>query len=103
MILLFYGKGKKMKNVARIVEEILKISKIEVFRDVYLKFPDGSVTSLDDRSWVVVDNGKEEAKIKKDNRGIYVDIANRYDKRFKTMKDLVKWLNKERYKYVGID
>ena len=35
--------------------------------------------------------------------GLYVEIDNKYDKRFKTEKELNKWLKKEKFKWVGTD
>ena len=41
-------------------------------------------------------------KIHKSNTGYYA-YGNKYDKTFKYGKDLAKWLNKEKAKYLGID
>lgn len=88
----------------KLVNQIIKeAKKIKVIRDRYLKFPDGTITSLSRNDYVLVDNGKELAKINKNYRGINVDIDNRYDKRFKDFDALAKWLTKNKFKYVGID
>ena len=49
-----------------------------------------------------IDNNRgETAKVYKDNKGIYLDTG-RYDKRFKDLKQLASWLNKNKYRYIGI-
>ena len=79
--------------------------KISVKSGKYLDM-DGSVTSIPgpyDRDAVVFDNNRgETAKVYKDNKGLYLD-TNRYDKRFKDLKKLADWLNKNKFRYVGID
>ena len=42
---------------------------------------------------------KEKITVKS---GKYLD-TNRYDKRFKDLKKLANWLNKNKFRYVGID
>ena len=37
------------------------------------------------------------------NRNKPYAVGNKYDKEFKNTNDLVKWLNKEKAKYLGID
>jgi len=72
----------------------------------YLEFPDGGVTSIPgpyDRDAVVFrssDNG--HSLVYDDGKGIYL-YGDRYDKRFKNIAALAKWLNKNNYEYVGID
>ena len=79
--------------------------KISVKSGKYLDM-DGSITSLPgphERSAVVFrDNRGGDASVYKDSKGIYLDTG-RYDKRFKDLKQLVNWLNKNNYRYVGID
>ena len=79
--------------------------KITVKSGKYLDM-DGSITSIPgprDRDAVVFDNNRgETAKVYKDTKGLYLD-TNRYDKRFKDLKQLASWLNKNNYRYVGID
>ncbi len=71
----------------------------------YLYMPDGEMSSIPgnyDRDAIMVD-------IKNDTFGIYMQqgklyaAGNKYDKFFKNGNDLVKWLNKEKAKYAGID
>ena len=71
----------------------------------YLYTPTGETTSIpgnNDRDAIVV-------QIKGDRFNIYMNrnkpyaICNKYDKEFKNTNDLVKWLNKEKAKYLGID
>ena len=79
--------------------------KISVKSGKYLDM-DGSITSLPgphERSAVVFrDNRGGDASVYKDSKGIYLDTG-RYDKRFKDLKQLTNWLNKNNYRYVGID
>ena len=86
------------------LKDLLK-EKISVKGSKYLDM-DGSITSIPgprDRDAVVFDNNKgETAKVYTDTAGLYLD-TNRYDKRFKNLKQLVNWLNKNGYRYVGID
>ena len=70
----------------------------------YLYFPDGEVSSIPgnyDRDAIVV-------QIKRDNFNIYMNqgklyAIGSYDKTFKNINDLAKWLNKNKAKYIGID
>ena len=66
---------------------------------------DGMTTSIPgnyDRDAIAVDIGRDEFKIHMDGNKPYA-YGPKYDKTFKNVKDLVKWLNKERAKYAGID
>ena len=86
------------------LKDLIK-EKISVKSGKYLDM-DGSITSLpgpSERSAVVFrDNRGGNASVYKDNKGIYLDTG-RYDKRFKDLKQLANWLNKNNYRYVGID
>ena len=71
----------------------------------YLYTPTGETTSIpgnNDRDAIVV-------TIKGDKFNIYMNrnkpyaVGNKHDKEFKNINDLVKWLNKEKAKYLGID
>jgi hypothetical protein len=81
--------------------------KISVKGSKYLDLGGGSVASLPgphDRDAVVFrDNRGRDTLVYKDSKGIYADIDNRSDKRFKDLKQLANWLNKNNYRYVGID
>ena len=81
-------------------------TKISVKGSKYLDLGGGDITSLPgphERSAVVFrDNRGGDASVYKDNKGIYLDTG-RYDKRFKDLKQLANWLNKNNYRYVGID
>ena len=71
----------------------------------YLTMPDGEISSIPGnygRSAIAVDIGRDEFKIHMSNSKPYA-YGPKYDKTFKNVKDLVKWLNKERAKYAGID
>ena len=81
-------------------------TKISVKGSKYLDLGDGDITSLPgpyDRDAVVFRNSRGDALVYRDSKGIYADINNRSDERFKDLKQLVNWLNKNNYRYVGID
>lgn len=67
----------------------------------YLKFGK-SITSLGDDSAVIVSNKEDTAKIYL-SKGKIVFMTNKYDKEFKSINDLVKYLNKEKFQYDGIN
>jgi len=87
------------------LKDLLK-EKITVKGSKYLDLGGGDITSIPgpyERSAVVFDNNRgESAKVYKDNKGLYLD-TNRYDKRFRDLKQLANWLNKNKFRYVGID
>ena len=70
----------------------------------YLYMPDGEVSSIpgnNDRDAIMV-------QIKRDTFGIYMNqgklyAVGNYDKTFKNINDLAKWLNTNKAKYIGID
>ena len=71
----------------------------------YLYMPGGEVSSIPDTyepDSIIVNIKRDTFKIYNDKDGIYA-IGNKYDKKFKNINDLAKWLNKEKAKYVGID
>ena len=71
----------------------------------YLSMPDGSISSIPghrDRDAIAVDIKYDEFKIYMDGSKPYA-YGPKYDKIFKNVKDLVKWLNKERAQYAGMD
>ena len=86
------------------LKDLLK-EKITVKGGKYLDM-DGSITSLpgpyDSSAVVFSDNRWNDAKVYRDSKGIYLDTG-RYDKRFKDLKQLANWLNKNKYRYIGID
>ena len=88
------------------LKDLLIKEKISVKGNKYLNLGGGSITSLPgpyERSAVVFrDNRGGDAKVYKDSKGIYLDTG-RYDKRFKDLKQLATWLNKNKYRYVVID
>ena len=81
--------------------------KIKVVKGKYIEFPTGEITSLPDRSdeYIVLSNNKgSEVRIGNNQTGITVDVNNKWDKQFKNIGELRKWLNKERYiNFIGID
>ena len=81
-------------------------TKISVKGSKYLDLGGGDITSLPgpyDRDAVVFRNNRGDTLVYRDSKGIYADINNRSDERFKDLKQLVNWLNKNNYRYVGID
>ena len=71
----------------------------------YLYMPTGEVSSIPgtyEPDSIIVNIKRDDFKIYHDKKGIYA-IGNKYDKHFKNARDLVKWLNKEKAKYLGID
>ena len=71
----------------------------------YIISPDGSTTSIPqkyDRDAIMVYVGRDLTKIYKPNNKIYIDTG-RYDHEVKDGNELVKWLKKNKAKYVGID
>ena len=66
---------------------------------------DGGTTSIPgpyDNDALKVTVGRESFNIYKGRRGI-IAIGDKYSKEFRNARDLIKWLNKNRAKYVGID
>lgn len=71
----------------------------------YLLFDDGSLTSIpeeDDHSFIMMRNADGDFFINKRRKDIYLQ-GNKYDKIFHSIKDLVKFINKEKMVYIGID
>ena len=71
----------------------------------YLTMPDGEISSIPgpyDRKSIAVDIKYDEFKIYMDGRKPYA-YGPKYDKTFNNVRDLVKWLNKNKAKYIGID
>ena len=87
------------------LKDLLKEAMWKAHGGKYIISPTGETTSIPshyDRDAVIV-------TIKRDNFKIYMNrnkpyaIGNKYDKEFKNTNDLVKWLNKEKAQYLGID
>mgnify|MGYP001265051157 FL=1 len=71
----------------------------------YLYMPDGEMSSIPthrDRDAIVVNIKYNKFKIYMDGTKPYA-YGSKYDKRFKNVNDLVKWLNDSKAKYLGID
>tara|TARA_B100001079_G_C16124654_1_gene388560 strand:- start:49 stop:324 length:276 start_codon:yes stop_codon:yes gene_type:complete len=86
------------------LKDLLK-EKISVKGGKYLDM-DGSITSIPgpyDRDAIVFRNSRGDTLVYRDSKGIYADINNRSDERFKDLKQLADWLNKNNYRYAGID
>ena len=72
----------------------------------YLTFPDGELSSIPglyDTDAVLVTIGRDTFNIYYGKGKEIIAIGNKYDKQFKNINDLAKWLNKEKAKYIGID
>ena len=73
----------------------------------YLYMPDGQVSSIPgdrDRESIVFSIGQKTMRLSSFGPGgkkMY--IRGDYDKEFKNVNDLVKWLNKNKAKYIGLD
>ena len=86
------------------LKDLLKEGKWGI-KGKYLTMPDGEISSIPgtyDRNAIAVDIGRDEFKIHMNGNKPYT-YGPRYDKTFENVKDLVKWLNKERATYAGID
>ena len=71
----------------------------------YLYMPDGEVSSIPgnyDRDAIAVGIKNDTFKIYTQQGKLYA-AGDKYDKFFKNINDLAKWLNKEKAKYYGID
>ena len=71
----------------------------------YLYMPSGEMSSIpgnNDRDAIMVDIGRDEFGIYMQQGKLYA-ASNRMDKFFKNGNDLIKWLNKNKAKYAGID
>ena len=71
----------------------------------YLNMPTGEESSIPgpyDNDALKVRVGRESFNIYKGRKGI-IAIGDKYSKEFRNARDLIKWLNKSRAKYVGID
>ena len=85
------------------LKDLLSEGKFQM-KGKYLYMPDGSVSSIPgnyDRDAIVV-------QIKRDSFNIYMNqgklyAIGSYDKTFKNINDLAKWLNTNKAKYIGID
>tara|TARA_R100000805_G_C3612911_1_gene113818 strand:+ start:639 stop:1223 length:585 start_codon:yes stop_codon:yes gene_type:complete len=95
---------KHYKRVQKLKEEKLTEGKFQM-KGKYLYMPSGEVSSIPthrDRDAIVVGIKYNQFKIYMDGTKPYA-YGSRYDKRFNNTKDLVKWLNDSKAKYIGID
>jgi hypothetical protein len=86
-------------------KELLEAKETISWNGRVLKFADGSVSSFPDKGdeWIVITNGKEDVRVRKDWKGIYL-MSNKWDNRFKDGNELVAFLNKNGYvHFAGID
>ena len=86
------------------LKDLLKEAKWGI-KGKYLTMPGGEISSIPgnyDRDAIAVDIGRDEFKIHMLKSKPYA-YGPKYDKEFRNVKDLVKWLNKSKAKYAGID
>ena len=86
------------------LKDLLSEGKFKV-KGKYLYMPDGEVSSIPthrDRDAIAVNIGYNTFKIYMDGTKPYA-YGSKYDKRFKNVNDLAKWLNDSKAKYLGID
>ena len=72
----------------------------------YLYMPTGQMSSIPglyDTDAVLVTIGRDTFNVYYGKGKEIIAIGSKYDKKFKNANDLVKWLNKEKAKYLGID
>ena len=75
-------------------------------RGKYLNMPTGetsSIPGLYDTDALKVTIGRDTFNVYYGKGKEIIAIGSKYDKKFKNTNDLVKWLNKEKAKYAGID
>ena len=95
---------KHLKKI--VIEGKLTERKFEM-KGKYLYMPDGSMSSIPgdrDREDIVFSIGQKTFRLSSFGPGgkkMY--IRGDYDKQFKNVNDLVKWLNKNKAKYIGLD
>ena len=102
MLMMMSKYGKKLS----VNEGTLTERKFEM-KGKYLYMPDGSMSSIPgdrDREDIVFSIGQKTFRLSSFGPGgkkMY--IRGDYDKQFKNVNDLVKWLNKNKAKYIGLD
>ena len=113
---LMFGKGKEFGQLLSAYSNAIKEpafyegklteGKFEM-KGKYLYMPDGSMSSIPgdrDREDIVFSIGQKTFRLSSFGPGgkkMY--IRGDYDKQFKNVNDLVKWLNKNKAKYIGLD
>ena len=88
----------------RIFESFREVNEKISVDGKYLKFKDGSIASLGypEEGKLVFTDGREDFFVYKTDKDIRLE-GNSFDKSFKTINDLVKYLNKNNMRYIGID
>jgi len=96
-------------NDTKLLEEAYsKINEnVQVVKGRYLKFEDGSLTSIpsrDNASAIVGDKDGDDIYIQTSDRYGITIRSNKWDKRFASIDALVTWMNENGYTYyIGID
>jgi len=89
------------------LKDLLSEGSYKFVKGKYIEFPDGTITSIPgeyDRDAIMVDIGMSGylTKIYKQKGKIYIDTG-KSDDEVRNGNELVKWLKKNKAKYVGID
>ena len=72
-------------------------------RNGKLYFPGGSYSSFPNDIRIEFTNGRDQASLRRDRSGYSLEFNNRWDKSFPTLEDAVKFINKNKLNYDGID
>lgn len=110
IILIFIRSGKISKIVMSRPDDIFGLGDGNFIKTDYsvitsLEGDDLKLSSLDSRSYFIFKSSKETMNVFYDGRprNIYAEINNSYDKMFKSLEELVSYLNKNNFVYIGID
>jgi hypothetical protein len=101
-----FNKTKEISKKSSPVEEAEERNPIEVFKYKYVKQGD-SYTELpnwnEDSCAIFSSNDDEGFRVHKTKEGEIYGYGDKFDRTFKTIDELVKFLNDNGYNYVGID
>lgn len=75
---------------------------VKSLKGKYLQFPNGTVSLDNDTAVIVSNKSVDNGKLYIYKGRPYLD-AGRYDKSFKDIDELTKYLNDEKFEYIGID
>jgi hypothetical protein len=110
VILIFIRSGKISKIVISRPDDIFGLGDGNFIKTDYsvitsLEGYDLKLSSLDSRSYFIFESSKETMNVFYGGgpRNIYAEINNSYDKTFKSLEELVSYLNKNNFVYVGVD
>lgn len=110
IILIFIRSGKISKIILSSPSDIFGLGDGNFIKTDYSEITtiEGRVlklSSLDSRSYFIFESSKETMNVSygNDPKNIYAEINNSYDKTFKSLEELVSYLNKNNFVYIGID